>query len=32
LRTGRNVLAIEGHNYKPDSSAFTLDPYLVVED
>jgi hypothetical protein len=32
LRNGRNVLAVEGHNYKVDSSAFTLDPYLVVED
>lgn len=32
LRTGRNVLAIEGHNSKVDSSDFTLDPFLVIED
>ena len=32
IRTGRNVLAIEGHNSKIDSSDFTLDPYLIVED
>lgn len=25
-----NMLAIEGHNVKPSSSDFTLDPYLVV--
>ncbi len=28
LKKGVNVLAIEGHNRKPDSSDFTLDPYL----
>jgi hypothetical protein len=32
LRTGINVLAIEGHNSKVDSSDFTLDPFLVIED
>ena len=32
LRTGRNVLAIEGHNSQIDSTDFTLDPFLVVED
>lgn len=32
LRTGPNVLAIEGHNSKVDSSDFTLDPFLVIED
>jgi YHS domain-containing protein len=26
---GKNVLAIEGHNASPDSSDFSLDPYLV---
>ena len=30
LRKGKNVLAIEGHNRKRDSRAFTLNPYLVV--
>ena len=30
LREGVNVLAIEGHNDRIDSSDFTLDPYLVV--
>jgi len=30
LRKGTNVLAIEGHNRKVDSSAFILNPYLVV--
>ena len=30
LRDGVNVLAIEGHNDKIDSSDMTLDPYLVV--
>ncbi|MBA7689807.1 hypothetical protein ES703_98318 [subsurface metagenome] len=30
LREGKNVLAIEGHNRKVDSSGFTLNPYLVV--
>jgi len=30
LRKGTNVLAIEGHNEKVDSSGFTLNPYLVV--
>lgn len=32
LVTGRNVLAIEGHNSKVDSTDFTLDPFLVIED
>ena len=32
LRTGSNVLAIEGHNARVDSSDFTLDPFLVIED
>jgi acid phosphatase type 7 len=32
LRTGANVLAIEGHNSKVDSTDFTLDPFLVIED
>ena len=32
LKSGRNVLAIEGHNSGPDSSAFVLDPFLIVED
>ncbi len=30
LREGTNLLAIEGHNRKVDSSGFTLNPYLVV--
>jgi outer membrane protein assembly factor BamB len=30
LRKGKNVLAIEGHNRKRDSRAFTLNPYLVT--
>ena len=30
LRTGNNVLAIEGHNRRPGSSDFTLDPALGV--
>ena len=30
LRKGMNVLAIEGHNVKPTSSDFLLDPYLSV--
>lgn len=32
LKTGRNVLAIEGHNSRPESSSFVLEPLLVVED
>ena len=32
LRTGPNVLAIEGHNSKVDSTDFTLEPFLVIED
>ena len=32
LRTGSNVLAVEGHNAKGDSVGFTLDPFLVIED
>ncbi len=30
LRPGRNVLAIEGHNVSPDSSDFSLDPFLAT--
>ncbi|MHC4229554.1 MAG: outer membrane protein assembly factor BamB family protein, partial [Planctomycetota bacterium] len=30
LRKGTNILAIEGHNRKVDSSGFTLNPYLVI--
>jgi len=30
LREGENLLAIEGHNRKIDSSAFALNPYLVA--
>ncbi len=29
LRSGTNVLAIEGHNDGPGSSDFSLDPYLI---
>jgi hypothetical protein len=32
LKDGMNVLAIEGHNVRLESSDFTLDPYLIVED
>jgi hypothetical protein len=32
LKSGVNVLAIEGHNKTPESAGFTLDPYLIVED
>jgi acid phosphatase type 7 len=32
LRNGVNVLAIEGHNNSLESSDFTLDPYLILED
>jgi hypothetical protein len=32
LRTGRNVLAIEGHNKTLDSPEFLIDAYLLVED
>ena len=32
VRTGKNVLAIEGHNSSRDSSDFKLDPYLLLED
>ena len=32
LKNGRNVLAIEGHNSRPESSSFVLEPLLVVED
>ena len=32
LRSGINVLAIEGHNVSPDSRDFLLDPYLIIED
>ena len=30
LRRGRNVISIEGHNVKPSSSDFTLQPRLVL--
>jgi len=32
LRTGKNVLAIEGHNASLDSQDFLIDPYLMIED
>ena len=32
LRTGKNVLAIEGHNATLDSHDFLIDPYLIIED
>jgi hypothetical protein len=32
LKNGRNVLAIEGHNARLESSSFVLDPYLIKED
>ncbi|MEY2407409.1 MAG: acid phosphatase type 7 [Verrucomicrobiota bacterium] len=32
LRTGKNVLAIEGHNAAIDSHDFLIDPYLIIED
>jgi hypothetical protein len=32
LKQGRNVLAIEGHNARLDSTGFLLDPALIVED
>jgi len=32
LKDGRNVLAIEGHNANKDSTDFTLDPFLIIED
>lgn len=32
LRSGRNVLAIEGHNVSLTSSDFTLDPFLIAEN
>jgi acid phosphatase type 7 len=32
LKDGVNALAIEGHNKDLESSDFTLDPYLIVED
>ena len=31
LKTGKNLLAIEGHNAKPASSDFTLDLVLLVD-
>ena len=30
LQEGKNVIGIEGHNAKLDSSDFTLDPQLIV--
>jgi hypothetical protein len=30
LRPGRNVLTVEGHNVSPDSSDFSLDPFLAT--
>jgi len=32
LKSGTNVFAIEGHNISTNSSDFTLDPYLILED
>jgi hypothetical protein len=32
LQNGVNVIAIEGHNKDLESSDFTLDPYLILED
>ena len=32
LRTGTNVLTIEGHNSSLDSHDFLIDPYLLIED
>ncbi len=32
LRHGLNVIALEGHNTRIDSSDLTLDPWLLVED
>lgn len=31
LKVGGNIIAIEGHNIRKDSSDFTLDPYLILE-
>lgn len=30
-RSGRNLLAVEGHNEKRSSSDFTLDPYVTIQ-
>ncbi len=32
LRTGRNVLALEGHNRSLSSSDFSLDPFLLLAE
>jgi hypothetical protein len=32
LKPGKNVLAIEGHNISPDSSDFSLDPFLTTRE
>ena len=32
LKEGRNVIAIEGHNSKLESSDFSLDPFLFRAD
>lgn len=32
LRSGTNVLTIEGHNSSLDSHDFLIDPYLLIED
>ena len=31
FKEGRNVIALEGHNHKKDSSDLTLDPFLVLD-
>ena len=32
LKEGRNVIAIEAHNVRSNSSDFTIDPYLVIAE
>lgn len=32
LKMGNNVIALEGHNVKKDSSDFSLDPFLFLAD
>lgn len=32
LKNGMNVLAIEAHNHRPESSDFTIDPALIAEE
>ncbi len=31
FKIGKNVIALEGHNIKKESTDFTLDPYLLLE-